>query len=146
MGAAAAGTSPAYTEHMRSLFTNRRGILLLVTSLLLSLQIAGTHVHLCLDGQAPALQMHMVDAPAGHPTDHALQHSDRELSLAADTSLRDYSRSLDPPAPPPTELRVRALRAPLLIAVPSRATSPVLVSPLHDLLPPLRGPPLTAHA
>jgi len=137
----------AYTEHMRSLLANRRGILPLVFSLLLSLQVTGTHLHLCLDGLAPPIQVHMVDVPASHgPMDHALQHVDREIPLATTAGLRDQSKPLDLGPPPISTVRPYAQLTLFVVVVPFRSALSHFSFDSYELLPPNRGPPLTARA
>ncbi|MCC7463917.1 MAG: hypothetical protein IT480_15825 [Gammaproteobacteria bacterium] len=131
---------------MRALPACRRALLLLACSLPLVLQVAGAHLHLCFDGQSPRVQMHVgdthTDPVAANP---AVQHVDRVLSLAADAPGRSPPAQPDPPplyrglpgdAAPGTVHDALAILAQDAPRLPAR----------HDLLPPLRGPPLTTRA
>ena len=42
--------------------TSRDSITVLVLAVLLVVRVAGTHVHLCFDGQEPGASIHLVDA------------------------------------------------------------------------------------
>ena len=132
---------------MRSVLADRRAFVLLAFSLLLTLQVAGTHLHLCFDGQAPPLQVHLVDSPGNHGAENvAMQHVDQDVLLAGDAAVRDKSSSLDLPPVLPTSWRTGSLPIQLVVGDVSEPATTFLFQPIHELLPPSRGPPLTARA
>lgn len=132
---------------MRPVIVQRRMLMMLVTSLLLTLQVAGMHLHFCFDGQAPPLQMHVSDPPSGHgAADAAMPHVDENVPLGANASVRADSGQTDVPplAPSLVAWTVLPPREVALAPALQPSTPPSFLR--HDLLPPMRGPPLTAHA
>jgi hypothetical protein len=124
-----------------------RWLIHLLCGFLLLAQVTGAHLHVCLDGQAPRLQVHLFDAPAAFPAANpGVPHVDEILSLSADRSVRDPSSQFDLP---PVLAATHVWR---IAPVPALAQSPVWLTDAppgaarHDLLPPLRGPPLTTQA
>ncbi|HKQ81596.1 MAG TPA: hypothetical protein VJS42_05340 [Steroidobacteraceae bacterium] len=56
--------------------------------LLLPLRAANAHVHLCLDGQAPAMTMHVQDLPTHDGTSEEVGgHTDRDVQLTGSLSV-----------------------------------------------------------
>ncbi|MCC7330469.1 MAG: hypothetical protein IT484_10025 [Gammaproteobacteria bacterium] len=132
---------------MRSVLAYGRSFLLLAFSLLLTLQVSGTHLHLCFDGQAPPVQVHLVDTPGNHGNENvAEQHVDKDLQFAGSPAVRDKSSSPDLPPVLPASWPTGYSPVQLVAAgVPEFQTS-FQFQQIHELLPPSRGPPLTARA
>jgi len=137
-----------YTSGMSPLLAQIRALILPVVSCLLTLQVAGMHLHMCFDGQGPPLQVHIADAPRSHgPYEAGKPHVDREVPLGTSASVRAQSPQWDLPPLIPNFVGWSVARAPrFLVAVPTRTRAESLPLAPYDLLPPLRGPPLTAHA
>lgn len=131
---------------MSALATKRRSFVVFIASLLLTMQVAGFHLHFCMDGQSPPVQLHLVDDVAGAPAFNGGQpHVDKVLALASDPAIRDATLDQDLPSVLPVELRWKPpILATHVVAFVLPATS---VQPLtrSHFLPPLRGPP-TARA
>lgn len=121
--------------------------MLLLSSVLLVLQVAGAHLHLCLDGQAPRLQVHVLESPLnGISAQAGVQHVDELVSLSGDRSVRDPSGQFDLPGMLPATILWSLAAVPVLAQrIQLLTDAPPGASP-QELLPPLRGPPLTTQA
>ena len=132
---------------MRALPAYRRALVLLVSSFMLTLQVAGAHLHLCFDGQAPRVQFHVVDGPTGAPAVRAGgPHVDEVVVLSADRYVRDFSSLLDVPPALPLAFARTIAPAPVVADTVDWAPSALPGLSHHHLLPPPRGPPLTTPA
>jgi hypothetical protein len=129
---------------MRALSLHRRAYVLLLTSLMLVTQVAGAHVHLCLDGQSPRVQVHVAEeSPGRSSANSGAPHNDELLSIAGDRSVRDAASQVDlPPALPATLVTSVAPMLVLAWSADGLTDSPPGAARL-DLLPPSRGPPTT---
>ena len=119
----------------------KRRILLVLCSLLLSAQVTGAHLHLCLDGQEPPVQLHVAGATETHDeSKFSLPHSDREIALTRNASTPGKFFPLDlPPAIDCTT--AHELQLPADSPTPACADHPSFRTAPHELLPPSRGPP-----
>lgn len=122
---------------------------MLALSLLLALQVAGTHLHLCLDGQAPPVQVHRVDLPGGHEHGHegsnaALEHADQDVLVAGNAVVRDRFFLLDLPSLLPAGWHGVVTPRQQYRAAPPPAAAP-LIRQTRQRLPLPRGPPLVAY-
>lgn len=117
-------------------------LLWLLAVALLPVRMANAHLHLCLDGQAPPVSVHVEDLAThdGNPVSED-GHTDRDLDVsqslafAKATNLNDFSPAI-------LGAYVLAILAPAQIHVAPRSVllSPDL-TPAFDLRPPPRGPP-----
>jgi len=121
--------------------------MMLLSSLLLVMQVAGAHLHLCLDGQDAPLQVHVNDGPGGNAGFHsAAPHQDEVLPLSAQAATANQPSDLAAPPLLPNWNSLSAVSTVVLATLSVRAEqSPYLVT-REALLPPPRGPPLTARA
>ena len=120
---------------------------MLLSSLLLILQVSGAHLHLCLDGQDPPLQVHVTDGPGtGTEFHRAAPHQDEVLPLSAQAATASQASDLDSPPLISGVGSFPAAPAVVLATLDVRAEQVSHLSTREVLLPPLRGPPLTARA
>jgi hypothetical protein len=132
---------------MRALLILRYAMVVLLSSLVLTLQVAGAHLHLCLDGQDPRLQVHAFDAATDLPTVNAgAPHVDKIVALTADRLVRDSCSQCDLPPVPPTTLAWNVVEVPAFSPSAQWQISASPTATRNNLLPPPRGPPLTAQA
>lgn len=119
---------------------NKLWIALICALAYLFVSSAGTHLHVCFDGQEPPISVHVLDG------DHADLHGDD----AAHDDLDIDPLSKSPPKPLYPDLPVLALlivvcgllwRSAVAVPVPLRCLSSPR-SPLRYWRPPLRAPPL----
>lgn len=123
----------------------QRWLVAMLCIMLLSARVGGAHLHLCLDGQESPVSVHAVDDGLDHHQPSAsAPHHDQDISLAADALAK--STKLKVELPP----MLLAVLLSLLLLV-SHTVAPILrrrfkltTTAVTDLLPPLRGPPLTA--
>jgi len=123
-----------------------RALWVLAIALLL-VRVGESHLHLCLDGQEPAVALHVDDAPEHGGVDASLSshnlsgHNDRDI----DTSNLPWAKKVGMDELPAVLLTVLILTLllPAVRNVPplSRLLIPAIARPA-SLLPPLRGPPL----
>lgn len=136
-----------YSNPVRTVIAHRRIVMSLLFSLLLSLQVTGAHLHLCLDGQAAPVQVHLSDAPSHDGSkEMGSGHLDEDLLLAGSAPTRDsLLPDLSPDVLPSfAQPDVTPARLPTGMAVPLRAAFPAWH--VHGLLPPSRAPPVKAFA
>lgn len=114
-------------------------IALLCVSVLF-VRLGGMHLHLCLDGQETASEMHWSDAGIHNDEEHTSQaHDDRDI---------DYSDIVGKTSKSFGDLPLAVLAAILLFAfVRTPRLRPSVTAAIFPLtpsafLPPLRGPPL----
>jgi hypothetical protein len=126
--------------------TNRRtSIVLILCSILLLLRIGGVHLHLCFDGQEPPATLHLLDGGSEHMLDDAdpLPHKDGNLDEASASIVKSLLATFDLPLLLLTVLVAWLRASQPAFPAPQRGDRPLRRSPSF-LLPPLRGPPLTA--
>ena len=117
-------------------------LLTLLCVLLLTVRVAGPHLHLCFDGQEAPASFDVLDIGLHHAAGHSAPHQDTDVSLAVDgVSKTGKQLSFDDL---PIVL-LAALLAWILFQTPRRFVLPLLptlvpASPAF-LRPPLRGPP-----
>lgn len=116
--------------------------LLVLATALMPVRVGMTYVHLCMDGQEPALSLHVQELPTHHDLDVSADgHNDLDLDAS---DLLPARQSDDVADLGPTELvasvvvplqRARRIEAPAAdVAIPPGLTA-------FDLRPPSRGPP-----
>lgn len=123
----------------------QRWLVMMLCVILISARVGGAHLHLCFDGQEPPVSMHLADETFDHhqPT-YTAAHHDEDISLVADAVAKSTKSKIDlPPA-----LLVALVLLLLLVGQTRtpflrRSTLRIKAAPAC-LLPPLRGPPLTA--
>lgn len=117
-------------------------LLWLLAVALLPVRMANAHLHLCLDGQAPPVSVHVQDL-AMHDGDSADEdgHTDRDLDVSQSVTLAKAT-NLDDFSPAILGAYVLAILLPAQIHVAPRGVllTPDL-TPAFDLRPPPRGPP-----
>lgn len=126
-------------------FEFQRWLVVMLCIVLLSARVGGAHLHLCFDGLEPPVSMHLADESLDHhaPSSTVIHH-DEDISLVADAIAKSAKPKIDI-APMLLAallvllLVVRQTRAPFI----RRRAIRTAVAPAY-LLPPLRGPPLTA--
>lgn len=59
-------------------------LLTLICVLLLTVRVAGPHLHLCFDGQEAPASFHVLDIGLHHAAGHSAPHQDTDVSLAVD--------------------------------------------------------------
>ena len=123
----------------------QRWLIGMLCIVLLSARVGGAHLHLCFDGLEPPVSMHPADDSFDHHgPGYSVAHHDEDISLIADAIAKSAKPKIDIPpmllaALLLLVLVIRQTRTPLLRRRAVRATT----APAY-LLPPLRGPPLTA--
>ncbi len=107
---------------------------------LLASRIAGTHLHVCLDGSEPPIELHVADDGEHHAEDSGAPHADRDVMLGGDY-LSKKGDLADP------GLLALCLALLLFILPRLRAQLPDYLAPARPRparingLPPTRGPP-----
>lgn len=126
---------------MRRAVPDYRSLIYALCSFLLLGQATGAHLHVCLDGQEPPVQLHLAGASEQHDASELSRpHSDREITLYRSSSTNGKNLQLDLP------LAAGAVHAQQLapgtgqVAVP-RFDHVASYTAAHELLPPSRGPP-----
>ncbi|MBL8201070.1 MAG: hypothetical protein JNK40_08880 [Chromatiales bacterium] len=112
---------------------------LLCTAVLLP-RLGGPHLHLCLDGSAPPIALHVSDAGAEAGDGHheaGSSHEDQTVDVSSPVLGKVWPPGLDSALILVLALFLCALHGVLL---PLSGGMPVPVLPLF-LRPPLRGPP-----
>jgi hypothetical protein len=116
---------------------------ILLCTIFLVIQSTDAHVHLCFDGQEPAVSIHIENGHElnEHLTEVSLDHHDLDIDLGVNSSTKL----------PKVDLPVLALLFSVLLLVfdlrgtpplaRSRSTRFRYQSPAH-FRPPLRGPPI----
>ena len=115
----------------------------LLCIIMLVVRSADAHVHLCFDGQAPAVTVHFENdaEPAEQFTEATLQHHDLDIDVGADLVTKL----------PKLDLTFLALLFTAFLVVAALLGKPPLaisraarfhLKPPSYLRPPLRGPPL----
>jgi hypothetical protein len=66
------------------LTTRTRIVLTLLCAALLASRIAGTHLHLCLDGGEAPVALHVADGGEHHAEESGTPHADRDVMLGGD--------------------------------------------------------------
>lgn len=123
----------------------QRWLVAMLCIMLLSARVDGAHLHLCLDGQESPVSVHLVDDGLDHHAPSvSAPHHDQDISLFTDAIAKSTKLKVDlPPMLLAVLLSLLLLvsytRAPLL-----RRRVKLTTTAVTDLLPPLRGPPLTA--
>lgn len=113
-------------------------------SLLLLTQVTGAHLHLCLDGQEPPVQLHLPGASEHHDaTEFSRPHSDREIALSSASSASGKLFKVNLPPAISGACSLDLAPAAVSIAAPLARQLPPCAA-AHDLLPPARGPPQLA--
>lgn len=121
-------------RHQNLLLTLLLGIALLMT------HGVGGHLHLCFDGQEPAVSMHAADGD--HAEHQSISgHNDQNIELSSVVIAKLWSQSLDSAA------LLFVVTALLFFALPNLPRTPFGISfalgaSPKFLHPPLRGPPL----
>lgn len=123
----------------------QRWLVMMLCIVLLGARVGGAHLHLCFDGQESPVSVHLID-------DNLEQHApflsaprhDQDISIFADFIAKSSQVKIDLPP-----MLLAALVSLLLVVCHTRA--PLLrrrvvlaITAPPELLPPLRGPPLTA--
>ncbi len=125
--------------------TVQRWLVAMLCIVLLSARVGGAHLHLCFDGLEPPVSMHLADEPFDHhEPSYTMTHHDEDISLIADAIAKSAKPKIDVPPMLLAALLilllvVRQTRTPFVRRRRLQATT----VPAY-LLPPLRGPPLTA--
>lgn len=119
-------------------------LLWLVAVLLLPMRIANAHLHMCLDGQASPVSMHMADVAAhcglGHEADG---HNDRDVDVSGALIKAKASTVDDGVAGDTLSAYVLAFLLPVQPhIVPEASLLDPTLSSASGLHPPVRGPPL----
>lgn len=123
----------------------QRWLIAMLCIVLLSARVGGAHLHLCFDGLEPPVSMHLADEPLDHHgPSFTITHHDEDISLVADAIAKSAKPKFDIPPMLLAALLllllvVRKIRTPSI----RRRTLQIAAAPTY-LLPPLRGPPLTA--
>lgn len=120
---------------------SRLCLVMLVSTSVLTVRLAGVHAHVCFDGQEEPSVVHLADAGVHDehsPTDQV--HQDLELS-PADGLAKNAKASFDTPLILGGADRLSSL-APIASDVATRAVAVVFRQAARLLRPPLRGPPL----
>jgi hypothetical protein len=120
-------------------------MILLLCSLLMLLRIGGVHLHLCFDGHEQPVTLHILDGGAEHPEGTGLgHHIDENVDDGATSIVKSAVAGLNGL---PLLIIVFTLFAlvPLVMFVRLDRTLPPVFRTLTCLLPPQRGPPLTAN-
>lgn len=116
-------------------------LFVLLCAVVLLPRLGGPHLHLCLDGSAPLIELHVADAGAeagdGHHETGA-SHDDQTVDVSSPVLGKVWPPGLDGVLILALVLFLSAL--PRALLRPLSAGRPVPVSPLF-LRPPLRGPP-----
>lgn len=128
---------------MQTLRQPRLALILLLGLALLLMRVGSTHIHLCFDGQEPAVSLHSADSGIHHAeTSAAADHADQDIDLSRAVPGKLWSQGMG------GAMLLVALSS-LLLSLPrpqARRAPLVLQWPLgtaqHFLRPPLRGPPL----
>jgi len=129
---------------MRRAVPGYRLLIYALCSFLLLGQMTGAHLHVCLDGQEPPVQLHLARSSEQHDASELSRpHSDREITLNRSSSTNGKNLQLDLP------LAACAVHALQLAPSTGQITVPRFdhVAPYtaaHELLPPSRGPPVIA--
>jgi hypothetical protein len=118
------------------------GLLMLVLcGILLSTRMMGDHLHLCFDGQEPAVSLHGDDGGLHH--EHVADggaHNDRDVDLPTAASAK--GKSLDSSASALLAAVASAVLVPQVRTSWTRvSSSESFQSFTRHLRPPLRGPP-----
>jgi hypothetical protein len=115
-------------------------LVLLICGTLLLTRIGGDHLHLCLDGQEPAVELHGEDGGLHHLGAQAGQsHDDRDIDLQTGTTLKSKGDPLSALLPVLSVLEV--LTPNILVRWVSAPRAAAAFASLRHLRPPLRGPP-----
>lgn len=117
-------------------------LLTLICVLLLTVRVAGPHLHLCFDGQEAPASVHVLDVGVHHTKGHGAPHQDTDVSLAIDGVSKTGKQVSFDDLP---IVLLAALLVWILFQTPRRFVLPPLpalvpASPAF-LRPPLRGPP-----
>ncbi len=118
-------------------------LVLLLCTILLVVRSTDMHVHLCFDGQEPAVSLHFEDGAelSAHLTEVSLQHHDFDVDVVSHLSSK----------PSKSDLPLFALIFSALLVAFALVGTPLLarVRSLHFryrsrtyFTPPLRGPPI----
>lgn len=114
-------------------------LLTLLCVALLVVRVGGAHLHLCFDGGEPPVSLHLMDDAAHTGPGMQSGHQDMDVALAGEAFAKTAKLGLDLPI-----LLIAALLAWSLFQAP-RPSVPgyrlPLISAVHFLRPPLRGPP-----
>jgi hypothetical protein len=122
-----------------------RLLIVLACLALVSLRVAGLHLHLCFDGSEPPVSLHLVAGDSHHADEpDGITHDDQDLKVADDYLLKKPGSDSD--------LSLLALCVALLLfflprllaLLPRSAPPPAPRALRHFRLPPSRGPPLIA--
>ena len=118
-------------------------LLIALAAVVVPVRAAFAHLHLCFDGQAPAVSLHVQQLATHHEFElSANGHNDVDLALSEAMPAKKPVASPDvSPAIPGTWL-LTALSSPLVHSAPR--TDYVSASPraVFALRPPSRGPPV----
>jgi hypothetical protein len=126
---------------MRRAVPRYRSLIYALCSFLLLGQATGAHLHVCLDGQEPPVQLHLAGASEQHDAaELSRPHSDREVALYRGSATNGKNLQLDLP------LAAGGLFAPDLQQTVGLITAPrfeqiAAYTSVRGLLPPSRGPP-----
>jgi len=109
---------------------------------MISLRVAGAHLHLCFDGTEPPVSYHVGDSGQHHADQHEAheQHTDRDMPVGEDFLLK---KTVDDTG----TLALFAFALLLFLLAPARQLrrvdhqAPPLRHSFSWLRPPLRGPP-----
>lgn len=116
-------------------------LLWLLAVVLVPIRSANAHLHMCLDGQKQAVAMHLFDVPT-HDGAHLNGHTDRDIQLDASLSTSKL-KSVEAGSIAVWTSYVIALLVPAESSdAPPATVALPLSTPLLDLLPPSRGPPV----
>ena len=133
-------TCPCYA----SLMSARAYIMaLLLVMAFIVVPIGGAHLHLCFDGQEPAVSMHVSDGEAHHSRAQISQsHEDMDLSAVGEVAAKKFERNLDLAALLAVTIVLLLRWDAVDVSILQFASSPAHSPSIFSLLPPLRGPPV----
>jgi hypothetical protein len=126
---------------MRRAMPGYRSLIYALCSFLLLGQMTGAHLHVCLDGQEPPVQLHLAGASEQHDeSELSRPHSDREVALNRGSSTTGKNLQLDLPLAACAVHALQLAPATRQIAVPC-FDQVASYTAARELLPPSRGPP-----
>lgn len=132
-------------RHTRRMFrrSSFATALWLLAIVLLPVRIANAHLHMCFDGQSPAVTYHAEDVPTHTGTETRDDgHSDRDIDASGATATLHKVNDFDEGASSMISVQLTALALPPLESeTPLTAAISPQAPSVFDPHPPARGPP-----
>jgi hypothetical protein len=118
-----------------------KGLWLLAIAVL-AVRVGDAHLHFCGDGKEERVTLHVADAPGQHHADEGESaHNDRDLDISGPTLLKKVDGLEDSTLAPLLSFAFVLLLPIVRRIEPVANATPVVLTALFFLRPPLRGPP-----